>query len=40
MIVRVFVSGEETGLQSQIESYQRLKKRYLMHPCLTLNNIR
>ena len=24
----------ETGVQSQIESYQRLKKSYLMSPCL------
>ena len=26
----------ETGVQSQVESYQRLKKQYLMIPCLTL----
>ena len=30
----------ETGVQSQVESYQRLKKWYLMQPCLTLSIIR
>ena len=30
----------ETGVQSQIESYQRLKKWYLMLPCLMLNTIK
>ena len=31
----------ETWVQSQVESYQRLKKKwYLIPPCLTLNNIR
>ena len=30
----------ETGVQSQVESYQRLKKWYLMPPCLTLSIIR
>ena len=30
----------ETGVQSSVESYQRLKKWYLMPPCLTLSNIR
>ena len=30
----------ETGVQSQVELYQRLKKLYLMPPCLTLSNIR
>ena len=29
----------ETGVQSQVESYQRLKKWYLIHPCLTLSII-
>ncbi len=29
----------ETGVQSQVESYQRLKKRYLISPCLTLSII-
>ena len=28
---------QETGVQSQVESYQRLKKWYLMLPCLTLS---
>ena len=27
---------QKTGFQSQVESYQRLKKCYLMPPCLTL----
>ena len=30
----------ETGVQSQVELYQRLKKWYLMSPSLTLNIIR
>ena len=30
----------KTGVQSQVESYQRLKKWYLMPPCLTLSIIR
>ena len=30
----------ETWVQSQVESYQRLKKWYLMPPCLTLSIIR
>ena len=30
----------ETGVQSQMKSYQRLKKWYLMPPCLTLSIIR
>ena len=29
----------EIGVQSQVESYQRLKKWYLMPPCLTLSYI-
>ena len=32
--------ARETGVQSQVESYQRLKKWYLMPPFLTLSNIR
>ena len=32
--------GRETWVQSQVESYQRLKKWYLMPPCLTLSIIR
>ena len=31
---------QETGVQSQVESYQRLKKWYLILPCLTLSIIR
>ena len=30
----------ETEVQSQVESYQRLKKLYLMLPSLTLSSIR
>ena len=30
----------ETGVQSQVESYQKLKKWYLMLPCLTLSIIK
>ena len=32
--------ARETWVQSQVESYQRLKKWYLMAPCLTLSIIR
>ena len=32
--------ARKTWVQSQVESYQRLKKWYLMHPCLTLSIIR
>ena len=32
--------GLETGVQSQVESYQKLKKWYLIPPCLTLSIIR
>ena len=32
--------GWETGVQSQVKSYQRLKKWYLIPPCLTLSIIR
>ena len=31
---------QENRLQSQVESYQRLKKWYLMSPCLTLSILR
>ena len=31
---------QETGVQSQVESYQRHKKWYLIPPCLTLSIIR
>ena len=30
--------ARKTGVQSQIESYQRLKKLYLMQPCLTIQH--
>ena len=30
----------ETGVQSQVEFYQKLKNRYLMPPCLELSTIR
>ena len=41
-MVRVFANAivRETGVQSQVESYQRVKKWYLMPPCLTLCIIR
>ena len=32
--------ARETWVLSQVESYQRLKKWYLMPPCLTLSIIR
>ena len=32
--------ARETWVLSQVESYQRLRKWYLMPPCLTLGNIR
>ena len=32
--------AQETWVQSQVESYQRLKKWYLMLPCLTFSIIR
>ena len=32
--------ARETRVKSQVESYQRLKKWYLIHPCLTLSIIR
>ena len=32
--------AQETWVQSQVESYQRLQKWYLMPPCLTLSIIR
>ena len=35
LMSRVFANGPEDEVQSQVESYQRLKKWYLMPPCLT-----
>ena len=32
--------SQETGVQSQVESYQRLKKWYVIPPCITLSTIR
>ena len=40
LAVRVFANGPGDLVQSQVESYQRLKKWYLMPPCLTLSIIR
>ena len=40
LMSRVFSNGPETWVQSQVESYQRLKKWYLMPPCLALRIIR
>ena len=37
---RVFANGSEAGVQSPVESFQRLKKWYLVPPCLTLSIIR
>ena len=38
--VECLLMARETGVQSQIESYQRLKKWYLIPPCLTDSMIR
>ena len=38
--VECSLMAQETGVQSQFESYQRLKKWYLISPCLTLSIIR
>ena len=40
LVRKVFANGPETWVQSQVKSYQRLKKWYLMLPCLTLSIIR
>ena len=32
--------AREAGFQSQVESYQRIKKWYLIPPCLTFSIIR
>ena len=37
---RVFANGSGDRVQSQVESYQRLKKWHLIPPCLTLSIIR
>ena len=40
LVVECLPIGQETGVQSQVESYQRLKKWYLIPPYLTLSIIR
>ena len=40
IMVRVFANGPETWIQSQVESYQRIKKWCLIPPCLTLSSIK
>ena len=40
LMSRVFGIGPGDGVQSQVESYQRPQKWYLMPPCLTLSIIR
>ena len=37
--VRVIANGRETWVQSQVKSYQRLKKWYLIPPCLAIRII-
>ena len=37
LMSRVFANGSGTGVQSLVESYQRLKKWYLMPHCLALS---
>ena len=38
--IYIYILARETWVQSQVESYQRLKKWYLMRSCLTLSIIR
>ena len=38
LVGRVFATGPETWVHSQVASYQRLLKWYLIPPCLTLSN--
>ena len=38
--VECYPMVRETGVQSQVESYKRLKKWYLIPPCLTFSIIR
>ena len=40
LVVECLPMARETEIQSQVKSYQRLKKWYLMLPCLTLSIIR
>ena len=39
-VCKLLLLDRKTWVQSQVESYQRLKKWYLMPPCLTLSIIR
>ena len=40
LVVEYSPMARETGVQSPVESYQKLKKWYLIPPCLTLSIIR
>ena len=40
IVAKVYPMAWETWVQSQVESYQRLKKRFLVPPCLTLSIMR
>ena len=40
LVVECSLMGRENGVQSQVGSYQRLKKQYLIAPCITLSIIR
>ena len=40
IVIECSPMARDTWVQSQVESYQRLKKWYLMPPCLTLSIIR
>ena len=40
LLIRLSPIARESGVQFQVETYQRLKKWYLMLPCLKLSNIR
>ena len=40
LVVECLPMGQKTGVPSQVESYQKLKKWFLIPPCLTLSIIR
>ena len=40
LMSRAFTNGQRDWVESQVESYQRLKKWYLIPPCLKLCAIR
>ena len=40
LVGKGFANGPETRVQFPVELYQRLKKWYLIPPCLTLSSIR